>query len=91
MTKAVAGKIGANVDGYRNYRGVPVVGAWQWFPEFDFGLVTEMDESEAFSPLHIMREGFWFIFGLLVAGSLAIYFLMRLANRLQGFGAARRH
>ncbi len=83
VTKAVAGKNGANVDGYRNYRGIPVVGAWQWFPEFDFGLVTEMDESEAFRPLHIMREGFWFIFGLLVAGSVAIYFLMRLANRLQ--------
>ncbi len=83
VTEAGAGHAGFNVDGYRDYRGVPVVGAWQWFPEFDFGLVTEMDVAEAFRPLHIMRVGFWFIFGLLVAGSVAIYFLMRLANRLQ--------
>jgi hypothetical protein len=88
VMEAGAGHAGFNVDGYRDYRGVPVVGAWQWFSEFDFGLVTEMDVAEAFHPLHIMRVGFWFIFGLLVAGSAAIYFLMRLANRLQA--AARK-
>ena len=83
VAEAGAGHAGFNVDGYRDYRGVPVVGAWQWFPEFDFGLVTEMDVAEAFHPLHIMRVGFWIIFALLVIGSAAIYFLMRLANRLQ--------
>jgi len=83
VTEAGAGRAGFNVAGYRDYRGVPVVGAWQWFPEFEFGLVTEMDVAEAFHPLHIMRVGFWFIFGLLVLGSVAIYGLMRLANRLQ--------
>jgi hypothetical protein len=89
VTEAGAGHAGFNVDGYRDYRGVPVVGAWQWLPgDFDFGLVTEMDESEAFRPLHIMRLGFGFIFALLVAGSAAIYFLMRMANRLQN--AARK-
>ncbi len=88
VREAGAGLTGVNVDGYRDYRGVPVVGAWEWLPEFNFGLVTEMDESEAFRPLHIMRMGFGFIFALLVAGSAAIYFLMRMANRLQA--AARK-
>jgi len=83
VTEAGAGHAGFNVDGYRDYRGVPVVGAWEWLPEFDFGLVTEMDVAEAFHPLHIIRVGFWIIFALLVLGSAAIYFLMRLANRLQ--------
>ncbi|MDD5141605.1 MAG: serine/threonine protein kinase [Verrucomicrobiales bacterium] len=83
VAEAGAGREGVDVDGYRDYRGVKVVGAWQWFPEFDFGLVTEMDVAEAFHPLHIMRMGFWFIFGLLVVGSVVIYVLMRLANRLQ--------
>jgi hypothetical protein len=83
VTEAGAGHAGFNVDGYRDYRGVPVVGAWQWLPEFDFGLTTQLDASEAFHPLHIMRVGFWIIFMLLVAGSATIYFLMRLANRLQ--------
>jgi hypothetical protein len=84
VTEAGAGHAGFNVDGYRDYRGVPVVGAWQWLPdEFDFGLTTQLDASEAFHPLHIMRVGFWIIFALLVIGSVAIYILMRLANRLQ--------
>ena len=87
VREAGAGHSGVNVDGYRDYRGVPVVGAWEWLPEFNFGLVTEMDESEAFRPLHIMRMGFGFIFALLVAGSVAIYFLMRMANRLAGRSA----
>ena len=88
VQEAGAGHDGFNVDGYRDYRGVPVVGAWKWLPEFDFGLTTQLDAAEAFHPLHIMRVGFWIIFALLVAGSVAIYFLMRLANRLQA--AARK-
>lgn len=83
VVEAGAGRVGVDVAGYRDYRGVRVVGAWQWFPEFDLGLVTQLDVAEAFRPLHIMRAGFWFIFGLLVAGSVVIYVLMRLANRLQ--------
>ena len=83
VREAAAGRAGVDVAGYRDYRGVPVVGAWAWLPEFDLGLVTEVDVAEAFGPLHIMRLGFLFIFGLLVAGSVAIFVLMRLANRLQ--------
>ncbi|MEJ2025455.1 MAG: PDC sensor domain-containing protein [Deltaproteobacteria bacterium] len=29
-SSAVAGNDGINVDGYRDYRGVPVIGAWVW-------------------------------------------------------------
>jgi serine/threonine protein kinase len=47
------------------------------------GLVTEVDTTEAFAPVHAIRVGFWLIFSLLVAGSLAIFLLMRLARRLQ--------
>jgi len=83
VSEAVAGHAGVDVAGYRDYRGVPVVGAWEWLPEFDFGLVTEVGVEETFHPLHIMRFGFIFIFSLLVAGSVAIYVLMRLANRWQ--------
>jgi hypothetical protein len=81
--EALAGHTGVDADGYRDYRGVPVVGAWTWLDDFNLGLVTEMDRAEAFRPLHILRVGFWSIFGLLL-----VYVLMRLANRLQA--AARR-
>jgi tRNA A-37 threonylcarbamoyl transferase component Bud32 len=88
VDEALRGRAGVDANGYRDYRGVPVVGAWMWLDDFDMGLVTEMDRAEAFRPLHILRIGFWFIFGLLVAGVVLVYVLMRLANRLQA--AARR-
>ena len=88
VSEALAGHAGADANGYRDYRGVPVVGAWTWLDDFNMGLVTEMDRAEAFRPLHILRLGFWSIFGLLVAGAVLVYVLMRLANRLQA--AARR-
>jgi hypothetical protein len=81
--EAVAGRDGVDVTGYRDYRGVPVVGAWAWLPDFDLGLITEMDVSEAFGPLRILRMGFFSIFGLLALGAVTIFVLMRLANRLQ--------
>jgi tRNA A-37 threonylcarbamoyl transferase component Bud32 len=83
ITEALAGHTGADANGYRDYRGVLVVGAWTWLDDFNLGLVTEMDRAEAFRPLHILRIGFWSIFGLLVAGAVMVYVLMRLANRLQ--------
>jgi hypothetical protein len=83
VAEAISGRAGADVNGYRDYRGVPVVGAWTWLPEFDFGLASEMDAAEAFGPLRALRMGFYFIFALLVLGAGAIFVLMRLANRFQ--------
>ncbi len=88
VNEALAGHAGADANGYRDYRGVLVVGAWTWLDDFNMGLVTEMDRAEAFRPLHILRIGFWSIFGLLIVGAVLVYVLMRLANRLQA--AARR-
>jgi tRNA A-37 threonylcarbamoyl transferase component Bud32 len=81
--EATAGREGVDVHGYRDYRGVPVVGAWTWLPKSDIGLITEVDVAEAFGPLHALRMGFYIIFGLLVAGAGAIFVLMRMANRFQ--------
>ena len=33
--KATQGKSGFNVTGYRDYRGVPVYGAWLWDDKLD--------------------------------------------------------
>jgi serine/threonine protein kinase len=60
-----------------------VVGAWTWVADFDMGLVTEMDRSEAFRALRILRVGFWSIFVLLMFAAVLVYVLMRVANRFQ--------
>ncbi len=38
---------GSDVDGYLDYRGVRVVGAWRWIEELGAAVVTEMDVAEA--------------------------------------------
>ena len=39
-------------------RGVPVVGAWRWLPDRNFGVATKMDATEAFRPLQVLRSIF---------------------------------
>lgn len=48
---ATSGKNGIDIDGYRDYRGVQVVGAWRWNGRQGFGLVTEQDYAEAYASL----------------------------------------
>jgi tRNA A-37 threonylcarbamoyl transferase component Bud32 len=80
---AIAGESGADLEGYRDYRGVPVVGAWQWLPEYDMGLITEIDHAEAYRPLTILQWAFFSIFGLLALSSAAIFVFTLVVARLQ--------
>jgi hypothetical protein len=80
---AVAGNSGVDVDGYRDYRGVPVVGAWAWLPNYDFGVTTELDVAEAYRPLYILRRAFWGLFGLLAASSVAIFVFSLVVAKLE--------
>lgn len=42
---AVQGDDGADHQGYLDYRGVPVVGAWRWLADYEFGVAAEMDRG----------------------------------------------
>ncbi len=46
---ALSGDSGVDVDGYRDCRGVPVIGAWIWNEELNIGIASEMDVSEAYA------------------------------------------
>lgn len=72
---------GAAVDavGYRNYLGVNVVGAAKWLPEYDFGVVTEIEREEAYSPLRSLSRVFGIVFGCL-AGATIFAALMSINN-----------
>jgi hypothetical protein len=69
---AVAGGEGVEMTPYRDYRGVPSVGAWKWLPEYDFGVVTEVDVADAYKPLYVLRKAIWGLFGLLVLSAFGI-------------------
>ncbi len=69
-TCAVAGQDGLDVEGYRDYRGVRVVGAWKWFDEYGFGVAMEMDKAEAFKPISTLRMVFGGLIVLLLGGAI---------------------
>ncbi len=80
---AVTGDTGSDVDGYRDYRGVPVVGAWQWMPDLSIGVTTEVDVSEAYGTLFALRRGFWALIALLIAGTAGMFTYSQVIARLQ--------
>jgi eukaryotic-like serine/threonine-protein kinase len=68
----VAGHAGYDVDGYRDYRGVPVVGAWRWLETQGIGVANEVDAAEAFRPLASVRRVYYGMLGLLGAALTAL-------------------
>ena len=81
--RATQGESGFNVDGYRNYRGVPVVGAWSWLTDLDFGVATEIEVAEAFQPVYVLRRTFWSLMGLLLLMAIGIFAAMMFISRQQ--------
>lgn len=79
--EAVAGRDGVNVDGYRDYRGVPVVGAWRWLGDEGFGIATGVDVSESHQTLNTINYAFWSLFALLGIVTLAMLVSMMRAER----------
>ena len=82
-TKATAGESGVDVEGYPDYRGVPVVGAWTWLPKYEMGVVTEVDYAEAFHPLMIVQWMFAGIYTLLGLSSVAIFIFTLILARMR--------
>jgi eukaryotic-like serine/threonine-protein kinase len=68
-----AGQSGQDVQGYRDYRGVPTIGAWKFLPARGFGVVAELDEAEGLRPLRAVRAAFWSLLALLLLASIAIF------------------
>jgi len=63
---AVSGLAGTNADGYRDYRGVRVLGAWLWDEHLNIGLATEIDEQEVLATQLVHRKIVLSMLGLTV-------------------------
>ncbi len=61
--EATKGNAGESLDGYRDYRGVPVVGVWIWDERHGYGIATEVDYEEAYAYLE---------FAYVAIGSLSV-------------------
>jgi hypothetical protein len=93
---ALSGEDGMDLDGYRDYRGVEVIGTWRWLGELEIGVVTEMDKAEAYRvlrPLGLAFAGLLMLLLLallgLVAGSYVLARLHRRADQLEQLGQYR--
>jgi serine/threonine protein kinase len=82
-TSAIAGHSDVDVEGYADYRGVPVIGAWTWLPKYNMGIATEIDADEAFKPLNILKWTFRGLYVLLAVCSLAIFIFSIIVSRMQ--------
>jgi serine/threonine protein kinase len=74
-------------DPYRDYRGVPVIGAYHWLDKYGFGVATEISVESAFAATRPLRLAVFSLLGLLILGAVFIlassYALQWLRRRVE--------
>jgi hypothetical protein len=80
---AANGGSGAVMEPYRDYRGVPSVGVYRGLPEYGFCVATEVDVSDAFDALYVLRRAIWGLFTLLMLSACGIFVSMLVVARQQ--------
>ena len=81
---ASQGNKSSNMDGYRDYRGVTVVGAWLWDHNLNIGITTEIDYDEAMETYFLARRSFLLVIGIsafLGIGVIIAILVISLRNR----------
>ncbi len=68
--------IDMDVEGYRDYRGVPVFGAWLWDMNLDVGVAVEIDVEEAMSNYIYVRNILFVVLGLTLMLSTGVTILV---------------
>ncbi len=56
VQNALSGEKSFNIEGYTDYRGVPVIGTWTWNDFLGYGVATEIDVSEAYKTIVQMKS-----------------------------------
>lgn len=78
-------RAGILIEPFLDYRGVKVIGAYYWFPEYNFGIVTKQEYEEAFAPLKYIDYTF-----LVLIVLLALVIAYSLYSSLKFLGLKRR-
>lgn len=79
--KCLSGNDGYDTEGYINYDGQKVLGAWCWIPEYDCGLLAQINISEGYGAAYSLKK---FVFSTLLVLALpltliAFYFSKRIS------------
>ena len=78
VADAVDGMDETLVEPVRDYRGVSVVGASRWLPQYGFGVATQIDATEAYRPLHVLQWLFVCIVLLLLLFAIGFFMMSNL-------------
>ncbi|WP_157197005.1 sensor domain-containing diguanylate cyclase [Marinomonas sp. S3726] len=73
--RALDGNRAPYYESYRDYRGVPVFGAWLWNEKLGIGLTTEIDEEEALKTYRVTRLIFILVLGVIILLTTGLAFL----------------
>lgn len=81
--RATSGESATDVEGYRNYLGRPVLGAWTWLDEYGFGLATEVSVSDAFASTLVVRRAALLMLALMLTAAAGFALLGQWTLRLR--------
>ena len=76
-------KIHSIIDGYNDYRGIPVFGLGMWDFRLGIGIITEIDEEEALTGFYRLQTGL-----LVIASILMLLFVAAIVFTLSLVGRA---
>jgi PAS domain S-box-containing protein len=80
VAQCVAGHNGSDSVGYNDYNGIPVLGVWYWLPQYNWGVVTEIDRAEVYGVAYNLNTlGVVLLFGIALPIVVFAYFV---GNRL---------
>lgn len=55
VKQCIAGNNGFDAKGYKDYSGLTVLGVWRWLPEFNWGVVAEIDRDEGYGAAYNLK------------------------------------
>ena len=56
VKQCITANNGFNAKGYKDYRGRMVLGVWRWLPEFNWGIIAEIDKDEGYGAAYNLNR-----------------------------------
>lgn len=56
VKQCITANNGFNAKGYKDYRGQMVLGVWRWLPEFNWGVMAEIDRNEGYGAAYNLNR-----------------------------------
>ena len=81
--RALAGQPGLDLSGFRDYRGVQVVAAWTWLPQYELGIATKVDYREGYQLLLALQRMFLLLMALLAVCAVGFLFYFLIIVKLR--------